>query len=121
MNLPGKLNILIITLSDRAFRGEYKDLSGPHVKEILTTYFNDRQQKYNIDLKLIPDDPALLKDTLMDGAVLDISTPPAEGVCEECGKRFSVDFHYAECPSCTSFKVRIVSGTELSIRSMTLG
>ncbi|ARM30560.1 hydrogenase maturation nickel metallochaperone HypA [Prosthecochloris sp. HL-130-GSB] len=64
---------------------------------------------------------AAVKDTLMDGAVLDISTPPAEGVCEECGKRFSVDFHYAECPSCTSFKVRIVSGTELSIRSMTLG
>ena len=66
MDLPGKFHILIITLSDRAFRGEYNDLSGPRVKEILTKYFNDRQQKYHIDLRLIPDDSALLEDILTD-------------------------------------------------------
>jgi molybdopterin adenylyltransferase len=29
------MRILVITISDRAFRGEYEDLSGPAVKEIL--------------------------------------------------------------------------------------
>ncbi len=66
MDLPEKLNILIITLSDRAYRGEYKDLSGPRVKEILTAYFKDQQQLYNIELKLIPDDAAILKDILIN-------------------------------------------------------
>ena len=34
MNLPEKFEVLIITLSDRAYRGEYEDLSGPRIKEI---------------------------------------------------------------------------------------
>jgi len=65
MDLPSKLNILIITLSDRAYQGEYEDLSGPHIKEILTDYFKDRKQAYNINIKLIPDDSAILKDILI--------------------------------------------------------
>ena len=66
MELPKELNVLIITLSDRACRGEYEDLSGPRVKEILTAYFRDQKQAYNIVLKLIPDDPDLLRDILIN-------------------------------------------------------
>lgn len=32
MNLPERFKVLIITLSDRAYRGEYEDLSGPLLK-----------------------------------------------------------------------------------------
>jgi len=66
MDLPSKLNILIITLSDRAYRGEYEDMSGPRIKEILIDYFKDREQTYNINIKLIPDDSAILKDILIN-------------------------------------------------------
>jgi len=66
MDLPSKLNILIITLSDRAYRGEYEDMSGPRIKEILIDYFKDREQAYNINIKLIPDDSAILKDILIN-------------------------------------------------------
>ncbi len=40
MNLPDRFEILIITLSDRAHRGEYEDLSGPAVKKRVSGYFN---------------------------------------------------------------------------------
>ena len=66
MDLPSKLNILIITLSDRAYQGEYEDMSGPRIKEILIDYFKDREQAYNINIKLIPDDSAILKDILIN-------------------------------------------------------
>ncbi len=66
MDIPEKLNILIITLSDRAYKGEYKDLSGPRVKEILTAYFDDQNKIHDIELKLIPDNPVLLKDILIE-------------------------------------------------------
>jgi len=39
MNLPEKFEILIITLSDRASRGEYQDLSGPKVRDKISDFF----------------------------------------------------------------------------------
>lgn len=64
MNIPEKFEILIITLSDRASRGEYEDLSGPKVKEILTEYFSAVNWKYTINMKLIPDEAEILREIL---------------------------------------------------------
>lgn len=64
MKLPEKLEILIITLSDRAHRGEYEDLSGPRVSEILSSYLNSVKWDFNIKLVLIPDDAEQLKEFL---------------------------------------------------------
>jgi molybdopterin adenylyltransferase len=64
MSLPQKFDILIITLSDRAYRGEYKDLSGPRICEILSEYFSSIGWESIIDLILVPDDPAALTDLL---------------------------------------------------------
>ncbi len=63
---------------------------------------------------------AAVRGTLMEDAELTVDVPPSEGLCEDCGKRFPVDFHYARCSVCGSFRVTIVSGQELSIRSITL-
>ena len=60
MNLPEKFNILIITLSDRASRGEYEDMSGPEIQKRLSDFFNSRNWKSNIERVLIPDDPSVL-------------------------------------------------------------
>ena len=65
MNLPGKLEILIITLSDRAHRGEYEDISGPRIREIISGYLSSLNWEYNINLTLIPDDAAILRELLM--------------------------------------------------------
>src|SRR5450759_3251225 len=62
MNLPEKLEILVITLSDRAHKGEYEDLSGPRIREILTGYFTSVKGEFNINLILIPDDAEILRE-----------------------------------------------------------
>jgi molybdenum cofactor synthesis domain-containing protein len=64
MNLPGKFKAQVITLSDRAFKGEYEDLSGPAVREKLSEFFRSWNRTCIIDLTLIPDDPAQLKSLL---------------------------------------------------------
>jgi molybdopterin adenylyltransferase len=60
MNFPEKFEILIITLSDRAHRGEYEDLSGPRVKEILAEYFSTVGWDCTINMTLIPDETDIL-------------------------------------------------------------
>jgi molybdopterin adenylyltransferase len=64
MNLPEKFEILVITLSDRAYRSEYKDLSGPRIKEIVTEYFSGAGWNYSINLMLIPDEEDILRELL---------------------------------------------------------
>jgi molybdenum cofactor synthesis domain-containing protein len=66
MKLPDKFEILIITLSDRAYRGEYEDLSGPKIKEKTEEFFPSTGWLYNIKLTLIPDDADTLRDLLIN-------------------------------------------------------
>jgi molybdopterin adenylyltransferase len=65
MNLPEKFEVLIITLSDRAHRGEYEDLSGPRIREILSGYLSSINWEFNINLTLIPDNASILRELLM--------------------------------------------------------
>ncbi len=64
MKLPEKLEVLIITLSDRAFRGEYEDKSGPRIREIISGYLSSQNWEYSVDLTLIPDDADKLRELL---------------------------------------------------------
>ena len=68
MNLPPKFEVLVITLSDRAYKGEYQDLSGPKVGEMITDLFISAGWLYNIKFILIPDDRDTLKDILTGAA-----------------------------------------------------
>jgi molybdopterin adenylyltransferase len=65
MELPGKFEVLVITLSDRAYRGEYDDLSGPKIKEIISEYLLSVNWEYNVNLTLIPDDTDILRELLI--------------------------------------------------------
>ncbi|HOW40616.1 MAG TPA: MogA/MoaB family molybdenum cofactor biosynthesis protein [Bacteroidales bacterium] len=65
MNFPEKLEILVITLSDRAYRGEYKDLSGPGIKEMLSGFFAVKELEVSVDTRLLPDDSELLRNELL--------------------------------------------------------
>ena len=64
---PRPLRIKIITLSDRAFSGEYKDLSGPAIKESLAEYFAGKRWHVEYSYSLIPDDGGKLLTELQKG------------------------------------------------------
>lgn len=68
MNIPEKFEVLIITLSDRAYKGEYKDLSGPRIRELISEYLSSVGWKFNINLILIPDDASVLMNHLKHAA-----------------------------------------------------
>jgi len=68
MNLPDKFEVLIITLSDRAFRGEYSDLSGPAISARLTEFFLSVGWQFNIDSVIIPDDEEKLRGLLQSSS-----------------------------------------------------
>ncbi len=64
MTLPDKFEVLVITLSDRAHKGEYSDLSGPRIKEMVAEFFYSVGWESNIQISLIPDDAAILNEIL---------------------------------------------------------
>lgn len=66
MELPGKFKILIVTLSDRAFRGEYDDLSGPRIKEKISAFIESSGREASINLNLIPDEASILNKLMSE-------------------------------------------------------
>lgn len=54
----------IITLSDRASRGEYADRSGPRIRELLTDHLDRTRWRHRIQATLLPDDAQRLADEL---------------------------------------------------------
>ncbi|HPQ39767.1 MAG TPA: molybdopterin-binding protein [bacterium] len=62
--VPRPLKIRIITLSDRAHAGVYDDRSGPAVETVLETHFAERRDHPDIQRRVLPDDPAMLQETL---------------------------------------------------------
>ncbi len=70
MNFPEIIDVLVITLSDRAFKGEYEDLSGPMIRDLITDHFRSENQPFRLKLELIPDDSAVLKEKLVEASSL---------------------------------------------------
>lgn len=62
--------VLVVTLSDRAFSGEYSDRSGPKVCGLLEEYFSDKRWHLEVDGNILPDDAKMLGKELA-GAVAD--------------------------------------------------
>ncbi len=64
--IPRPFRILVVTLSDRASRGEYADLSGPRICSLLRDHFATTRWHLAIDTKLIPDDAAMLDQVISE-------------------------------------------------------
>jgi len=60
-----KLKFHIITLSDRAFSGEYPDESGPMIEKMVQEHFSNLRWHLQIEKSIIPDEPELLKTMLI--------------------------------------------------------
>lgn len=64
---PKIFRFLIITLSDRASKGEYEDRSGPMIAEMIEKHYEGKSRKFEIIHKIIPDEVQILRD-LMNNA-----------------------------------------------------
>lgn len=63
---PHYLECRVITLSDRAYQGVYKDLSGPHVQKQLSEFFAGKRWRPRITNKILPDDAGRLRESLLE-------------------------------------------------------
>jgi molybdenum cofactor synthesis domain-containing protein len=61
---PKVLRFSIITLSDRASRGEYEDKSGPVVKRHLENFFENKSRNIKVENIIMPDSESNLKKEL---------------------------------------------------------
>jgi molybdopterin adenylyltransferase len=71
-HLRRTFRFLIITLSDRAAAGQYADRSGPRIRELLETFLAGRAWQSQIDMILVPDDAAQLREQLIAAKEADI-------------------------------------------------
>ena len=62
---PKTYKVIVITLSDRASKGEYEDLSGPEIGKILKTHFEKANKQLAVDFTIIPDDATALKNLML--------------------------------------------------------
>jgi molybdopterin adenylyltransferase len=76
MTLPERFRVLVITLSDRASRGEYEDLSGPAVVKQVRGVMADAGWDCDVETTIIPDDGERLHKLIAgaDGYDLIITT-----------------------------------------------
>ena len=61
---PKMFNILVVTLSDRASKGEYEDISGPTIVSLTNDYFFKKNKFFKIEHKIIPDNAIQLTEIL---------------------------------------------------------
>lgn len=66
LHFPYTLRCRIITLSDRAFLGEYEDRSGPTIKGKLLEHFEPTPWRMDIVGEMLPDDAARLEQSVRE-------------------------------------------------------
>jgi len=64
-HLPRALTFRIITLSDRAHRGDYADKSGPRIREMLEAFLEGKRWHPEFQATVLPDDPDMLRAELI--------------------------------------------------------
>lgn len=64
--VPRVIRFHVITLSDRASRGEYEDKSGPAVMDCLAGFFEEMRWSTEVEHKILPDDTVALEKELLE-------------------------------------------------------
>jgi hydrogenase nickel incorporation protein HypA/HybF len=58
------------------------------------------------------------KDTIAEGAVLEVESVPIKSVCKECKHEFMVKEYEFVCPECESKDVDTIEGMELAVKEI---
>lgn len=67
-HIPKVFRIKVITLSDRAFQGIYKDKSGPLIEKLSGDWFQNKKYLFETNRIVIPDEKELLQNELQAAA-----------------------------------------------------
>jgi hydrogenase nickel incorporation protein HypA/HybF len=60
----------------------------------------------------------VMKDSLADGARLEIIEVPGTAWCMQCMKPVTVKQRYDECPDCGGFQLQVTGGEEMKIKQL---
>ena len=63
---------------------------------------------------------AACKNTLADGAIINIHTIKAEAFCKSCNKLFRIKSDFSPCPTCDDYNFELRTGKELLIKSFNI-
>ena len=63
---------------------------------------------------------AACKNTIVDGAELNINKIQAEAFCKSCKNIFRMESDFSSCPKCNDFDFEIKKGKEFSIKSFNI-
>ena len=58
------------------------------------------------------------KDTIVEGAKLQVNTVPITGKCKQCQNEFSVEEYKFICPQCNHEDIEILQGMELMVENI---
>ena len=58
---PREIKVHIITMSDRAYAGEYTDRSGPRAEEIMTNFFKESGRHFSVTRSILPDTKEMIE------------------------------------------------------------
>lgn len=60
----------------------------------------------------------VLKDSIAEGARVELEKVPGSGFCLECGETVPVNALYDACPRCGGYQVQATGGTEMRVKDL---
>lgn len=60
----------------------------------------------------------VLRESLAEGALLDLDLTPGEGWCLACGERVTISELFDACPLCGGYQVQATGGTEMRVKEI---
>lgn len=61
---------------------------------------------------------AVTRNTVADGARLEIITLPGSGWCMACAKTVPMSEVFGECPDCGGYQLQVTSGTDMRVKEL---
>jgi hydrogenase nickel incorporation protein HypA/HybF len=60
----------------------------------------------------------VMKQTLAEGATLEIIDIPGEAWCMPCAKKVQVSARFEACPECGSYQLQVTGGDEMRVKEL---
>ncbi len=60
----------------------------------------------------------VMKETLADGASLEIIDLPGEAWCMSCGKPVEISARFDACPDCGGYQLQVTGGDEMRVKEL---
>lgn len=61
---------------------------------------------------------AVIKDTVAEGARLEIVETAGQGRCTRCGHEMQIDTLYEACPQCGSYGMQVIAGDAMRVKEL---